>query len=86
MIAPPWGRGNTESQLWTSFAILDSALTGDPWADLRDGYCSGGIEGIQFDMSPPSAEVRAPNDSYRSDGVSRDEDPIGMAQTHTCPG
>ena len=44
MIVPAWVRGNPESQLRTSFAMLDSALTGDPWADFRAFYCSGGIE------------------------------------------
>ena len=83
-IAPPWVGGNTESQLWKSFAMLDTALTGDHWADLRAVYCSGAIESCQCDLTPSSAEVRVSNDAYRSGGVAREEDPIGMAQTR-CP-
>ena len=65
---------------------MDSALTGDPRADFRNVYCSGGIASSQFDLAPPSSEVRVLNDSYRLAGATCDEDPIGSDQTHIVPG
>ena len=86
MVAPSRIRDNTESQLWTSFTLMDSALTGDPWSDLRDVYCSGGIVSIQFDLAPSISEVRVLNDPYRLAGATCGDAPIGLAQTHAVPG
>ena len=85
MIAPPWVRGNTDSQLWKSQPLADSAMTGDPWAYFRAAYCSGLIDIVQFYRIPSSAEVRALNDAYRKAGITFGEDPIGMTQTYTSP-
>ena len=86
MIAPLWVRGNTESQLWTSLNLVDSATTGDRWADSWEVFCSGGIDRIQFYLIPPSSEVRALSDPCRLAGVTRVGDSIGTTQAHTLSG
>ena len=85
MIAPSRIRGNTESEIWSSSESMDSALTSDPRAYLRGVYFSVGAASSQFGLSPPIAEVRVLNDSYRLAGATCGEDPVGLAQTHTVP-
>ena len=85
MIAPCWLRDGTESALWISHTIIDTALTGDPRASGWVVYCAGGITSHQFDLSPANAEIRTIGDCYRLVGQMCEEDPQGMRAAHTIP-
>lgn len=86
VIARSWARDSAESELWTFFALAESAVTGDPWADLWEVYFSFGVVRSQFYLSPAIAEIRVLGASYRMGGVTCGEDPVGMIQTHTATG
>ena len=85
MILPFWLRDGIQSALWTSQTVIDSALTGDPWASGWVVYCAGGISSHHFDLSPASAEVRTLGDCYRLIGHECEDDPTGVRATHTIP-
>ena len=84
-IAPFSLRDGTASTLWTHQTLIDTALTGDPWAAPRMVYCAGGIASRQFDLSPSSADVRTLLDCYRLVGQECEADPEGSIHTHSIP-
>lgn len=77
------GAGKADSLLWTSYTMVDSATPGDQGLDSWEVYCTGGVTSSQLNLNLASAEIRVLNDAYRLDGVTCEEDPIGMIQTHT---
>ena len=85
MIVPFWMRDGAESALWTSQTIIDTTLTGDPWASGWMVYCAGGITSHQFDISPVNAEIRTLGDCYRLVGQECEEDLDGVRAIHTIP-
>ena len=85
MIAPSWLRDGAESALWTSQTLIDTALTGGPWASGWAGYCAGGIASHQFDLGPSSAEIRTLEDCFRLVGQECAAGPEGSSQTHRIP-
>ena len=78
-------RYGAQYNLWTSRTAIDSALTGDPVAGTWSVYAAGGIQGAQFDLYPPNGEILNLKDCYRLDGLTFEEDPAGLTQTHPIP-
>ena len=85
MIVPARLRDGAESAYWESQTLVDTAPTGDPRASTWMVYCAGGIAIHQFDLSPPSAEIRTLNDGYRLAAHVCAADPVGSSQTHSVP-
>ena len=81
-IVPFWLRGGNQSNLRTSRAAIDSALTGASIAGTWSVYASGGIQSSQFDLSPSNDEIRTFKERYRLAGLTCEEDPAGKTQTH----
>ena len=61
------------------------AARGWPVGVNLDGILRRGITSHQFDLSPPSAEIRTFEDCYRLVGQECDADPTGSRQTRSVP-